>query len=53
MFIQVLTANIGTLMDLYGVEKGLEHYRSTSTLTFDHYIFYLQKEVIDYFLLVF
>jgi len=40
-----LTANIGTLMDLYGVEKGLEHYRSTQSLTFDQYIYYLQKEV--------
>lgn len=32
-------------MDLYGVEKGLEHYRSTQTLTFEQFIFYLQKEV--------
>ena len=40
-----MTANIGTLMDLYGVEKGLEHYRSTQSLTFDQYIYYLQKEV--------
>lgn len=44
-YLKVLTANIGTLMDLYGVEKGLEHYRSTQSLTFDHYIYYLQKEV--------
>lgn len=42
---QVLTANIGTLMDLYGVEKGLEHYRSTQSLTFEQYMYYLQKEV--------
>lgn len=42
---QVLTANIGTLMDLYGMEKGLEHYQSTQSLTFDQYIYYLQKEV--------
>ncbi|KAL7303628.1 hypothetical protein TKK_0003774 [Trichogramma kaykai] len=45
--LKVLTANIGTLLDLYGVEKGLEHYRSTSTLTFEHFIFYLQKEVFS------
>ncbi|XP_058803327.1 switch-associated protein 70-like [Phymastichus coffea] len=45
--LKVLTANIGTLMDLYGVEKGLEHYRSTQTLTFEHYIYYLQKEVFS------
>lgn len=35
-------------MDLYGVEKGLEHYRSTQTLTFEQYIYYLQKEVCFY-----
>ncbi|XP_011645865.1 differentially expressed in FDCP 6 homolog [Pogonomyrmex barbatus] len=45
--LKVLTANIGTLMDLYGVEKGLEHYRSTQNLTFDQYIYYLQKEVFS------
>jgi hypothetical protein len=43
--LQVLTANIGTLLELYGVEKGLEHYRSTPAITFDHYIYYLYKEV--------
>ncbi|XP_075220283.1 differentially expressed in FDCP 6 homolog [Lycorma delicatula] len=43
--LKVLTANIGTLLDLYGVEKGLEHYRSTSSLNFQHYKYYLQKEV--------
>jgi hypothetical protein len=42
---QVLTANIGTLLDIYGVEKGLEHFRSTSSLNFEHYRYYLQKEV--------
>lgn len=45
--LKVLTANIGTLMDLYGVEKGLEHYRSTSNLTFKHFIYYLQREVFS------
>lgn len=45
--LKVLTANIGTLMDLYGVEKGLEHYRSTQSLTFDQYIYYIQKEVFS------
>lgn len=45
--LKVLTANIGTLMDLYGIEKGLEHYRSTQTLTFEQYIYYLQKEVFS------
>jgi hypothetical protein len=34
LILQVLTANIGTLLDVYGVEKGLEHFRSTSSLNF-------------------
>lgn len=45
LLFQVLTANIGTLLDLYGVEKGLEHYRSTTELNFEHFKYYLQKEV--------
>lgn len=45
LILQVLTANIGTLLDIYGVEKGLEHFRSTSNLNFEHYRYYLQKEV--------
>jgi switch-associated protein 70 len=43
--LQVLTANIGTLLELYGVEKGLEHYRSTPNINFDHFLYYLTKEV--------
>lgn len=42
-----MTANIGTLLDLYGVERGLEHYRSTPTLNFDHFKYYLQREVFS------
>ncbi|XP_066903082.1 switch-associated protein 70 isoform X2 [Halyomorpha halys] len=45
--LKVLTANIGTLLDLYGVEKGLEHYRSTTSLNFYHYKYYLLKEVFS------
>ncbi|XP_066998355.1 differentially expressed in FDCP 6 homolog isoform X2 [Anabrus simplex] len=45
--LKVLTANIGTLLDLYGVEKGLEHYRSTPSLNFEHFKYYLQKEVFS------
>ncbi|KAK4873844.1 hypothetical protein RN001_013204 [Aquatica leii] len=45
--LKVLTANIGTLLDLYGVEKGLDHYRSTSSLNFDHFKYYLQREVFS------
>ncbi|ENN75968.1 hypothetical protein YQE_07502, partial [Dendroctonus ponderosae] len=47
LFAKVLTANIGTLLDLYGVEKGLEHFRSTLSLSFDQYRFYLQNEVFS------
>lgn len=43
--LKVLTANIASLFDLYGVERGLEHYRSTSALHFDHYQYYLLQEV--------
>ena len=42
---QVLTANIATLLDLYGVERGLDHFRSTATLNFEHYRYYLAQEV--------
>ncbi|XP_039292628.1 differentially expressed in FDCP 6 homolog [Nilaparvata lugens] len=45
--LKVLTANIGTLLDLYGVEKGLEHFRSTPSLNFHHYKYYLLKEVFS------
>lgn len=45
--LKVLTANIGTLLDLYGVERGLEHFRSTTTLSFDQYKYYLQNEVFS------
>ncbi|VVC91266.1 unnamed protein product [Leptidea sinapis] len=43
--LKVLTANIGTLLDLYGVEKGLDHFRSSQELTFDEFRYYLQHEV--------
>ncbi|RZF33968.1 hypothetical protein LSTR_LSTR012088 [Laodelphax striatellus] len=45
--LKVLTANIGTLLDLYGVEKGLEHFRSTPSLNFHHYKYYLLKEAFS------
>lgn len=44
---QVLTANIGTLLDLYGVEKGLDHFKSSQELTFDEFRYYLQHEVFS------
>lgn len=43
----MLTANLATLLDLYGVEKGLDHYRSTPTLSFQHFRFYLTQEVFS------
>ncbi|XP_063708030.1 differentially expressed in FDCP 6 homolog [Culicoides brevitarsis] len=43
--LKVLTANIAVILDLYGVERGLDQYRSTSTLNFDHFKYYLMKEV--------
>ncbi|GLH07654.1 Uncharacterized protein GBIM_13108, partial [Gryllus bimaculatus] len=44
--LKVLTANIGTLLDLYGVERGLDHFRSTLELNFHHFRYYLQREVV-------
>ncbi|KAF0289682.1 Differentially expressed in FDCP 6 [Amphibalanus amphitrite] len=45
--LKVLTQNLGTLLDLADqkVEIGLAEFRSTSTLTFEHYKFYLTHEV--------
>lgn len=44
---QVLTANIASTLDLYGVEKGLEHFSSKSTLNFQCFLDYLQQEVFS------
>lgn len=38
---------MATLLDLYGVEKGLDHYRSTTTLSFHHFRYYLNQEVFS------
>ncbi|KAK9887964.1 hypothetical protein WA026_000256 [Henosepilachna vigintioctopunctata] len=43
--LKVLTANIGTVLDLYGVEKGIEHFRDSHSLNFIQFKFYLQREV--------
>uniref|UniRef100_A0A1L8DV35 Putative pleckstrin similarity domain protein n=1 Tax=Nyssomyia neivai TaxID=330878 RepID=A0A1L8DV35_9DIPT len=45
--LKVLTANLATLLDLYGVERGLDHFRSTATLNFEHFKFYLAQEVFS------
>ena len=47
--LKVLTQNLGTLLDLADqkVEVGLAEFRSTGTLTFEHYKFYLTHEVFS------
>jgi hypothetical protein len=44
---QVLTANLGHILAVPGAEAGLEHFRSTPTLTFEQFRFYLQTEVFS------
>jgi len=41
----VLTAQIGNVLELEDVDKGLDDFRSTQSLSFDQYRFYLSKEV--------
>ncbi|XP_055389294.1 differentially expressed in FDCP 6 homolog [Condylostylus longicornis] len=43
--LKVLTANIATVLDLYGLEKGLDHFKSTASLNFKNFHEYLGKEV--------
>jgi len=45
--LKVLTANLGHILAVPGAEAGLEHYRSTPTLTFEQFRFYLQSEVFS------
>ena len=42
---QGLTADIGKILELDEVDKGLDDYRSTSYLTFEQYRYYMFKEV--------
>ena len=42
---QTLIAQIGQALDLEDVDNGLDDYRSTNTLTFEQFRFYLFKEV--------
>ena len=44
-FFQTLTAEIGSVLELKDVDKGIDDYRSTPHLTFDQYRYYLSKEV--------
>ena len=42
-----MTNDIGKILDLQDVDKGLDDYRSTSYLTFEQYRYYLFKEVFS------
>ena len=49
--LQTLTAEIGNVLELKDVDKGIDDYRSTPHLTFDQYRYYLSKEVnISFFI---
>uniref|UniRef100_T1J5D9 Large ribosomal subunit protein P2 n=1 Tax=Strigamia maritima TaxID=126957 RepID=T1J5D9_STRMM len=41
----VLTANLGTVLRCLNVEKGIQDYRSTSSLNFPDFLYYLNKEL--------
>jgi len=45
--LKLLTDEIGKILDLQDVDKGLDDYRSTSYLTFEQYRYYLFKEVFS------
>lgn len=45
--LKVLTANLGTLLDMYGVEKGLDQFKETQYLNFQEYLEYLRQEVFS------
>ena len=44
---EVLTANLGHILEVKGTEQGLDDFKGTPTLTFDQYRFYLQTEVFS------
>jgi len=45
--LKTLTSEIGTVLELKDVDKGIDDYRSTPHLTFDQYRYYLSKEVFS------
>ena len=45
---QVLTSNIGHILGKIGVENGLDEFRSTQSLTFEQYRFYLNNEIFNH-----
>ena len=44
-FFQTLTSQIGKIVELEDVDKGIDDYRSKQSLTFEQYRYYLFKEV--------
>ena len=47
LLLQVLTANLGHILDVKGTEQGLTDFKGTSTLTFDQFRYYVQTEVFS------
>ena len=47
IILQVLTANLGHILDVKGTEQGLTDFKGTSTLTFDQFRYYVQTEVFS------
>ena len=47
MHCQVLTANLGHILDVKGTEQGLTDFKGSSTLTFEQYRYYVQTEVFS------
>ena len=45
--LQVLTANLGHILDVKGTEQGLTDFRGTQTLTFDQFRYYVTTEVFS------
>ncbi len=46
---QVLVAQIGNVLGLKDVDRGIDDYRSTASLSYDEFRFYLSKEVSRHF----
>jgi len=44
---QVFAASIGTVLDSFGVENGLDDFRSSPTLNFSEFEYYLSHEVFS------
>ena len=47
MHCQVLTANLGHILDVKGTEQGLTDFKGSSTMTFEQYRYYVQTEVFS------